>query len=462
MKKTISCLVCGLLSGCATYHAQPIEPTALIQSFEARTLHDPDLQRYVTAHLDSDADSWSPGVWDFTMLTLAAFYFSPELDIARTKRGTSQATILTAAQRPNPLLQLPLKYTTNPKDGGSPYTSPYTFGLGLDIPIETAGKRGYRIAQAQQFSNAARFNIGNVAWQVRSRLRGQMLNLYTAIQRTLILEKQINAQQQIVEMLDKRLSVGAASTPETYQACITLTQNRLDLEKVQRQIVEARTQMASTIGLPISAIINANVRFDAFERIYSDIPSDTARRHAILNRADLLAALAEYEARQATLQLEIAKQYPDIYIGPGYTFDAGAHKFTLPIFGMSLPIFNQNQGPIAEAVARRKEVAARVNALQAQAINDMERGVQAYHAALQNLHISKSLLSFDDRHLQALQMSFRTGETNRLALTLGQRETHVNKLAHLDALVRLQESIGQLEDAMQQPLSATDLHVIHE
>lgn len=458
MKKTISCLICGLLSGCATYHAQPIEPLALIQSFEARTLHDPDLQRYVTAHLDSDAGSWSPGVWDFTTLTLSAFYFSPELDIARTKQGTSQAAILTAAQRPNPLLQLPFKYTANLKYG----ESPYTFGLGLNIPIETAGKRGYRIAQAQHFSNVARFNVGNVAWQVRSRLRGQMLSLYAAIQRELILEKQVSAQQQIVQMLDKRFSVGAAAAPDTYQARITLTQNRLDLEKVQRQSVEARTQMASTIGLPISAITEANIRFDAFERVYSDIPADAVRRHAILNRADLLAALAEYEARQATLQLEIAKQYPDIYIGPGYTFDAGAHGFLLPVSGIALPIFNQNQGPIAEAEARRREVAALVNALQAQAINDTKRAVEAYRAALKNLHISKSLLFFEGRHLQALQTSFSKGETNRLTLTLAQRETHVNSLAHLDALIRVQENIGQLEDAMQRPLSAADLHVIPE
>lgn len=458
MEKTIFFVVCGMLSGCATYHAEPIEPIRLTQSFEARTLHDPDLQRYVTSHLDSDAGAWSPDAWDFTTLTLAAFYFSPELDVARAKRDTSQAAMQTAAQRPNPSLQFPLGYTTNPKDG----ESPYTFGVGLDIPIETVGRRGYRIGQAQQLSNAARFNIGNVAWQVRSRLRSQMLNLYAAIRRLSILEQQITTQQQVVEMLDKRLSVGAASAPETNQTHLTLTQHLLNLEDVQRQIADARAQMASTIGLPISAMTNANVRFDAFERVYSDIPADAVRRHAILNRADLLAALAEYEASQAALQLEIAKQYPDIHIGPGYTFDAGAHKFALPVSGILLPIFNQNQGPIAEAVAQRKEVAARVNALQAQAINDTERAVEAYRAALKNLRLSESLLLSQERQQHALQTSFRAGETDRLTLTLTQRETFVNALANLDALVRVQQSIGQLEAAMQRPLSATNLRVIPE
>lgn len=155
-----------MLSGCATYHAQPIDPAALMNTFETRTLDDPDLHRYVTSHLDGEASSRPPKRWDLTTLTLAAFYFSPDLDVARAKQDARQAAIQTAGQRPNPSLQFPFAYTTNPKNG----ESPYTFGLGLDIPIEIAGKRGYRLAQARRLSNAARFNIGNVAWQVRSRL----------------------------------------------------------------------------------------------------------------------------------------------------------------------------------------------------------------------------------------------------------------------------------------------------
>jgi len=457
MKHPFLFIVLIVLSGCATYHAQPIAPAALMDAFEARTLDSPNLQRYLAAHC-GNSSACTPGVWNLNTLTLAAFYFSPVLDTARATQSTSEAAIQSAGRRPNPTLQIPLGYTSNAKAG----ESPYTFGLGLDIPLETAGKRGYRMVQAQQMSNAARFTIGNVAWQVRSRLRSHMLNFYAAIHRAQILEQQITTQQQIVAMLDKRLALGAASAPEANQAHITLTRNRIDLAHAQQQCQDERAQIASTIGLPVDVLASIPISFETFEQVYPAIPADEVRRQAILNRADVLAALAEYEASQAALQLEIARQYPDIHIGPGYTFDAGAHKFLLPLSGMILPLFNQNQGPIAEADAHRREVAARVNALQAQAIGDTQRTVQNYRATLANLHLAESLLSAQLRQLHDFQKSFQAGETDRLTLALAQHAFYTHVLIRQDALVQVQRNIGQLEDAMQRPLSASDFPAISE
>ncbi len=132
----------------------------------------------------------------------------------------------------------------------------------------------------------------------------------------------------------------------------------------------------------------------------------------------------------------------------------------LPISGITLPLFNQNQGPIAEATARRKELAARVNALQAQAIDDTDRAVQNYRAALQNLQLADALLSAQQQQLQGLQRVFQAGELDRLALTLAQFEFYTNTLARQDALMQVQQHIGQLEDAIQRPLSATGFPVI--
>lgn len=447
-----------LLSACASYQAQPIAPHDLMQSFEARSLNNPKLQAYVNAHLQEEANCSLPQTWNLTRLTLAAFYFSPKLDVARAKAGVSRSAMRTAQQYPNPALQIPLAYTTNPKTG----ESPYTFGLGLDIPIETANKRGYRVAQAQQLSNAARFAVGGVAWQIRSRLRGHLLKLYAATHKAKILEQQINIQQQIAAMLDRRLAVGEVSAPQASQTHISLAQTRADLAKTQQQIRDERARLAATIGVPVDALTKIRINFDAFERTYPDIPADAMRRHAILNRADVLAALSEYEASQAALQLEIARQYPDIHIGPGYTFDAGAHKFVLPVSGISLPFFNHNQGPIAEANARRKEAAARVNAAQAQAVDDTERAVQNYRAALENLRLTESLLSAEQRQLQAMQQTFNAGETDRLTLALAQHTFYINTLARQDALVQVQGNIGQLEDAMQRPLSFSDFPAVVE
>ncbi|MHB1677198.1 MAG: TolC family protein [Sulfuriferula sp.] len=449
-----------MLSGCATYHAQPLDLPAMAQSYENRTLNSPALQNFMTVNSNRNISAWPLKAWDLKALTLAAYYYSPDLDVARAQWGTARASITTAAQRPNPTLFLPFQYTAP-----SSFTvgqSPWTFGLGLDIPVETAGKRGYRVAQATQLSDAALFNIGNVAWQVRSRLRTKLLNLYAVTGKASILAQQTDTQGQIVAMLKKRLSLGAASAPEVNQALITLIQKRTDLANVQKQMQDARVQLASAIGVPVSALSKLNFRFDVFERAYPDIQTRDARRLATLNRADILGALAQYQASQAALQLQIANQYPDIHLDPGYTWVESEDQISFGASGIALPIFNHNQGPIAQAEARRSEAEAKVKFLQAQAFNEMDGALVNYHAALKNLSQSEILLAAQSGQLASVQSLFSTGEADRLVLALAQQATYISRLARQQASIQVQQAIGRLEDAMQRPLQFTSLKASHD
>ena len=57
------------------------------------------------------------------------------------------------------------------------------------------------------------------------------------------------------------------------------------------------------------------------------------------------------------------------------------HSFFTVGVSTSIPIFNRNQGPIAEAEARRKESAAAFLQTQAQVIARSERALAVYHSA---------------------------------------------------------------------------------
>ena len=421
----------------------------MMQVFQARSLDSADVQGYVTTHRGGVGPATNI-VWDVETLTLAAFYFSPDLDLARAKAATAAAAVQTSSQRPNPVLQVPFEYTTNPKPG----ESPYTLGLGLDIPIETAGKRGYRIAEARHLSTAAQFEVGDAAWQVRSRLRIQLLDLFAAQRRSGLLQKQLRERERIVQMMEKRLEVGAVSAPEVHQARSALVQGQLDLAKANQQATEALSGAALAIGIPARALENADIHLAVFLEPPPDLPEDASRKAALLNRADLSASLAGYEASQAALQLEVANQYPDIHLGPGYTFDAGARKIGLPLSGITLPLFNQNRGQIAEAVARRQEAAARYNVAQAQAISLTDRAAANYRAATTALRLAETLRTQQEHQLDAVRKAFEVGESDRLALALAEVEADSAALAWEDSLTQVQRSIGELEDTMQHPLSS--------
>jgi outer membrane protein TolC len=233
---------------------------------------------------------------------------------------------------------------------------------------------------------------------------------------------------------------------------ITLGQDRRDLALAEMQMRDARSRVASAIGLPVGALSEIEISFDVFGQSHFDVPSDEDRYKAVLSRPDLLSALAKYEASQAALQLEIAKQYPDIHLGPGYLYNKDGDTLVLPVSFVALPLFNRNEGPIAEAEARRDEAAAQVKALQARAINDTEQALQNYYAAAGNLAAYDVLLSAQENQLKALQNTFDTGETDRLTITQAQRAFYSNKLIGQDPLIQVQQAIGQLEDALQRPL----------
>lgn len=445
-----ACALFALLAGCATYHAKPLVPAKLARQFEDRSLASDALHAYLAHELGHDLQAWPLPQWDARMLVLAAYYYSPALDIARAQWGTAKAGIDVADAIPNPVLQLPFQYSTPSPGPGLPYT----VGPALDIPIETAHKRGYRVDQASHLSEAARLNIGTAAWRVRARVRSALLALYAAQQRAVLMARQADAERHIAAMITKRSSLGESSGPDANAAELAATQAQADLAAAHGAERDARARLAAAIGVPAAALDGIQFNFKSFEELPTAPSSALARDDAILHRTDLLASLARYAAAESALQLEIAKQYPDIHLGPGYTYDTGTHKIAFGLAGITLPIFDRNQGGIAQAEAKRKEEAARTAALQDTILGDLAHALAHYQDSRSAVHLFAKRLELARRQLDDQAASFAAGDTDRVALARARAVYQASAIAHLDAMVAAQGAAGLLEDALQRPLAS--------
>lgn len=438
-----------LLVGCTQFESRPLSANEAAVAFESRTLSDAGLQAFMEAGLHRKVTPWPPKVWDFEALTLAALYYHPDLDVARAQREIAEAGEITAAQRPNPTVSFVPTRVTNAASG----VSPWIMGWSFTIPIETAGKRGYRIAQTGQLSEAARLKIALAAWQVRSRLRASLLNLSAAMQTEALRTQQLAHHEEYVRLLEHRLNVGAVSRPEFTQWHLLREQIRLALREAERQTTESRVQLANALGMPVAALAFVELSFEALER--SPAPETLSpaeiRQQALFNRPDILAALAEYEASQSALQLEIARQYPDVNLGPGYKWDQGDHQWTLGL-SMTIPILHQNQGPIAVAEAQRQAASVRFAALQARVVGEVDQTLAGAIAASQKLTTAEDWVKTQEKQRHSAEALFQAGETDRLALISAQLEYTNAAIARLDTLVRAQQALGLLEDAMQRPV----------
>lgn len=436
-----------LLSGCAGYHPRPLSPADTAASLERRTMDSAGLKEFLEKNIRKEIKPWPPRCWDFAMLNLAALYYHPDMDVARARWGVAEAEVVSAGGRPNPRISFMGQHHSMTAGGLSPWTS----GLSFDIPIETAGKRGYRIRKAEHLSDAALLNITASAWQVRSRLRKSLQNLYSATVRKRLLNDRLAVQQEITRLFEERFAAGESSQFEVSRVRLAANKTRLLRSEAQRQKAEARAALAQALGLQVSAMKGVSVSFKLFEEVPVVVGLQETRRQALLSRPDVLAALSEYEASQSALQFEVARQYPDIHLGPGYEWDQGDNKWSLG-FSIALPLFNRHEGPIEEAEARRKESAAKFAALQARIVGEIDRALAAYGEAIRKVQVADSLVSAENSRMQVMQARFALGEADRLDLEAMRLEFSSAELSRFDALVSAIADLGTLEDAIQQPL----------
>lgn len=434
------------VAGCIRYHPRPITVDQSLEDFEARRLDAPELGAFLRTR--QEVAAWPPGAWDLHHLTLAAFYYSPALDVARARWGVARGGVITAGARPNPSATVATGYnvTTDADE-----VRPWIPEGALDLPIEVAGKRGIRIREAEQLSEAARLDVLSSAWNVRSRVRRAFLTLYLARETDSLLARQRDLRSATVQILEARLAAGEASPTEVTRARVDLADSRVAALAAARDAARARSELADAVGVPPAAVDSVTLDFQELARVQTVVPPAEARRRALVGRSDILSALAAYEASQAALQLEVRKQYPDISLGPGYQLDQTDSKWTLGL-SLSLPLLNHNQGPIAEAAARREEAAASFLALQSRVLGQVEASVAVAGSAVAQVQAADTLLGALERRRAQARAAYDVGEISRLELLGVQSEIVSTALARLDALNGAQQALGDLEDAMQVPL----------
>ena len=446
----LAIFVLAVLSGCASYHPRVLVPSVTAAAFQARSLDNPKLRTFL-AHFGRPPKHWPKRHWNLDNLALVALYESPELAAQRARWAVVRAGVITAGQRPNPRISF-LSQHHSIAPGG---VLPWTLGFSFDVPIETAGKRGDRIQQALDLASAARFQVGETAWQLRNRVRQRFLDLFAAIEQIKVLKAETAVRSRMLELISQRFSVGESATFEVNSAQLALQRTQMALAAAKAHAASVRAALAEALGLPVGAIADTRFDFTSIDRLpaLQQLSTRTLERVALLHRLDLRRALAQYAAAEDTLKLEIAKQYPNINLGPGYEWEEGDSRWSLSLLSLTLPLLNQNQGPIAVAKARVTEESARFAALQAQVIGQVSQAVVGYRGAVQTLHTAQNLFTTQTKHQRMLDQRFAAGAIGSVAMLGGHLASLVAAQDRLAALYQAQQALGTLENALQRPFT---------
>ncbi len=435
---------------CQRIPARPLAPERTLAAFEARSLDAPGLAAFLAAALGRSPAEWPLREWDLRTLTLAALYFHPRLDVARAHADVARAAVESAGARPNPTLSLAPQLSANPQGAVSPWLAAVHF----DWPIETAGKRARRIERADAAAAAAREAVIVEAWRIRRQLESSLLALAAASRQRDALADEVGLEERVVALLEDRLRAGWAAANDVAPSRRALLQATTERAAAEAQVGDAFARIAAALGVAANALAGVTLPqgldpSDADALL--NVSPDEARRRALRERADVRQALAEYAAAEATLRLELARQYPDLHLGPGYEFDQGQNKWGLSL-SLDLPILDRNQGPIAEAVAGRAEAAAKFVATQAGVIAEIEQGLARRDGERARRESVRALSADREANLARATAAMTFGAVDRVAVLDAAIERRRAARAATDAEDALEQALVDLEAAMEGPL----------
>ena len=436
------------LTGCARFESRPLAPAQTAAQLEARSLADAGLKKFLEQTLGQPVKTWPLQQWNLTTLSVAAFYYSPNLAVARAQWEVAVADIQTASARPNPSVTVTPGYDTT-----TTTLSPWLPMINFDWPLETAGKRGKRMAEARELADSARWDIVTAAWQVRSTLREALVDGQVAERRRDLLDQEYQLQAQLVQRLEQRLKAGDIARPELVTAQIALQKSGQDRLDAESRASDARVRLAGIIGLSAATLEGVKIDNSMPTNLPASLTEAEGRLVALTSRSDIRGALADYAAAEDDLKLEIAKQYPDMHLGPGYQYNQGDNQWFLGAT-VELPILNQNQGPIASAEAKRRLAAAKFLALQSQVISDIDRAVAGYRLAQSQAGAGMQLLAAEQQQASATEEQAEAGAVDQVETLGAQLELASANLLQLDNDTSVQRARGALEDALQYPLDS--------
>lgn len=443
--------------GFQQYVAKPIEPRAIAQRIDNKRPDDSQFHQFLINN------GYSPEQlpiqqWGVDELIYCSLFFHPDLEVTRAQWRAAEAAGFVSAGKPKPTINAHIAKSNNANDD----ISPYALGLSIDIPIETANKRNLRIENAEHLSLAAKLKIAQTAWQLRNQVAQSLYEYQFNQQLIKLLAKEQAQRQAIVAIYQKRISLGESSNVELSTANLQLQTATTELNAKQQNQLVLLSRLANSLGLsinqlekmPLAEAIN-------IESLASSMGNDQTARsdiqsRALLNRLDIRIALERYAAAEAKLKLEIAKQYPDIVISPGYAYEFGDKIWSLGLSSL-LTLLNKNKLAIAEATQLREVEAAQFEALQSRVISEVNIANAKLAQARQMLENQRNIYLQQQQNTLRMERRLRAGEADRLESIYTKLEETVAEKNVALGQFQLASAINELENALQLPLIASNV-----
>ncbi|MDB6046499.1 MAG: outer membrane protein TolC [Gammaproteobacteria bacterium] len=353
MRAAIMAVLVSALTGCAFYHAMPLNDAA-----RDKALAPVPIDRVKVAAANLEHPLVKPLVIDGNggfspdEIAVMAVIVSPALRALRDQRGVARAQVIQAGILPNPQLSESIDIPHGNADPS--YVSAHTLGLSWDVSALLA--RHDEMEAARASAEAVDLQVAWEEWQVAqdSRLRAfRLLAMRAQLPLARAIEGGLEAN---IIALRQGLAGGHKTMVDLTGATDLLTQARKNRLTLEQSITADRLALDIALAQPVDYDIQIKPG-----TTFPVLPDDSRATDELLagienRRFDLVALALGYRSQEATLRAAVKSQFPKIGLSFSRASDTSDVKTLGGGVSIELPLFDRRQGVIAGAKATRQQL----------------------------------------------------------------------------------------------------------
>ncbi len=370
----------------------------------------------------------------------------PAIRVAAAGADAARGTSRQARLWPNPILAY------NGDEIGNRGTPGMQGGF-LRQRVVTAGKLGLSGDVADRRVLAAEHLVVSARQRVLNDVKVRFYDTLVAQQRVALTSQLVRLGDELATATAKLVAGNQASTNSLLQTEIAAEQARAIKENADNQLVEAWRLLRMSVGLPgaMEAGLGGLQKLEG--RVTADLPDmswQECRDRILASHPELLAARERVAAASISVTRQQRQVIPDLDVRVGrarmYVTDSDV---TSVMVGVSLPIFDRNQGGIARSEAELLAARFDVDRLELQL---RQRAATAYreyaNTRQQARRYSETILPRARKSIGLVRKGYGKGQIGVVELLVAQQKYVEVNLAYLATIRQLRESVTVIESQL--------------
>jgi len=380
-----------------------------------------------------------------TLQRVTDLYLSQNLEIqaARYRLERTRADQIAARLRPNPAVTVSGE---NIKiDGATPFRRLYELSMTYSETIELGGKRELRQRVADLTVSAAEAQLADGLRRGLAEVKRLYYDAVRARYNVEVAQENRQTYEQLVQFNQARFQQGVI--PEADLIKVRLERVKFDNALRQTQLDLRQAAIRLTAKLGATTFVQQTVAGD-LDFINVTPSLESLRQIALMERADIQAAVREAEAVKERLPLEQARARPDLNPFVGYKRVGIDDTF---LFGVSIPLKtrDRNQAGIARAAADIKTADTQLQLARNRALAEVQAAYEAFQTAREQVQTFRDqLLGEADESRTIALAAYQEGGTQLLSVLEAQRTRAEVRQQYFQTLFDFRSSLVDLELAV--------------